>query len=264
MTPSPLRSPNFLRLFLSQLPSVIGDGAYYVALVWYVRVQSGSDAAVALIALCGAVPTLVGGAFAGVLADRLDRRRLMIGADLGRATLLVVPVALLLIGRLEIWHLAVTTVLLSSLSTLFGPAYSASIPQVLPAAALPAANALTQTSFALGALLGPALGGVLVALFSPAVGFALNLASFLVSAALLLASRIPSPRQSGGEAPRWAQELLGGWQFFRAAPLLLGMTLMVVGMNVFRTPAQVLLPGLAQDDLGVGAAGFGLLSISLI
>ncbi len=257
------RYRDFLRTWLAQLVSVIGDGLYYVAVIWWVKVTTGSNAAVAVVALCAALPGVALGPVAGVYADRLDRRRLMLAMDLARGVLLLAPALLLATHHLAVWHLCLVALLLAACSTFFGPTFGASIPLLVPAEHVTTANALNQTSFALGALLGPALGGALVAAFGSLPAILVDAGTFGLSALLLgvsRISRIPSPRQAPtAERQSFGRDVLEGLTFFRRQPLLLGMVLQVVALNFFRAPVAVLLPGLARDVFGTGASGFGLL-----
>ncbi len=254
------RYRDFLRTWLAQLVSVIGDGLYYVAVIWWVKVTTGSNAAVAVVALCAALPGVALGPVAGVYADRLDRRRLMLAMDIARGVLLLAPALLLATHQLAVWHLCLVALLLATCSTFFGPTFGASIPLLVPAEHLTTANALNQTSFALGALLGPALGGVLVAAFGSLPAILVDAGTFGLSALLLGVSRIPSPRRASTMGRQsFGRDALEGLTFFRRQPLLLGMVLQVVALNFFRAPISVLLPGLARDVFGAGASGFGLL-----
>jgi hypothetical protein len=179
--------------------------------------------------------------------------------DLARAALLLVPAALLTAGRLEPWHLCVTSALLATASSFFGPAFSASLPNLVAREDLAAANGLTQTSGALGGLLGPALGGVLVAVAGAQDAVLIDAASFGVSALLLALSRIPTPAAAATGRASLGRDLLEGVRFFRSTPFLWGLMLLSAALNLFAAPLQVLLPGLAKDVLRAGPAGFGTL-----
>lgn len=259
MTVGFLRHHDFARAWLAQLISVVGDGLYYVAMIWWVKVTTGSNAAVATVALCAAIPAVALGPVAGAYADRLDRRRLMLTMDSARGILLLAPALLLATHHLAVWHLCLVAALVAACSAFFGPAFGAAIPLLVPAEDVAAANALSQTSFAAGALLGPALGGALVAIVGTAPAILIDAATFGVSAALLGVSRIPSPPRAAAAARSLGRDMLDGFVFFRRRPLLLGMVGQVVIINFFRAPLGVLLPSLARDVFGTGAAGFGLL-----
>jgi MFS transporter, DHA3 family, macrolide efflux protein len=255
---------DFIKLWLGQLVSVVGDGIYHIAVMWWVKVETGSDALVALIALCGAVPALLMGTLGGVIADRVDRRRLLVGLDLFRAALMLVPLGLLLTERLEVWHLCGVVVLLSISGSLAFPAFQASVPLIVAEEQLTTANGLSQSSTALAGFIGPALGGVLVASLGYSGSVVVNAVSFLVSGLLIGLSRIPQPVGVGqANTGNLASDWLEGFRYFRSAPLLGGMVFISALLNFAVAPIFVLIPGLAKDVLGLGVTGYGLLEAML-
>jgi len=233
---------------------------YYIAVIWWVKVETGSDAAVAVIALCATVPAIVCGPFAGAIVDRLDRRHLMIAMDLVRLLITLTTGLLLAGGLLRTWHLCIAAALLAASSIVFGPALAASIPRLVPSELLATANSMNQTGVAVGGLLGPALGGLLVAGAGSVSAILINTASFGASAVLLWSSTFPAVTDRIGQPQHGLlRETLEGINYFRSRPLLWGMTLQVVLLNFCRAPIIVLIPGLAYDVFRTDATGFGLL-----
>jgi MFS transporter, DHA3 family, macrolide efflux protein len=258
------KNHDFLRLWLGQMISVIGDGIYYIAIMWWIKTHTGSDALVALIALCAAVPGVLLGPIAGVVADRVNRRRLMIGMDVISAIVVIGPALLLSANRLEPWHLCATAALLATAATFSFPAFLSSVPRIVAEDQLNAANSMSQAGNALAGLIGPALGGVLVAGLSSVNAIALDAVSFGVAAILNAFSRIPNAERSQKDLGQSVtQDLLEGVRYLRSQPVLWGVMMVFSVLNLVFAPISVLIPGLAKDVLGVGAQGFGLLEASM-
>jgi MFS transporter, DHA3 family, macrolide efflux protein len=258
------KNHDFLRLWLGQMISVVGDGIYYIAIMWWIKTHTGSDAMVALIALCAAVPGVLLGPIAGVVADRVNRRRLMIGMDVISAIVVIVPAFLLAANQLEPWHVCVTAALLATAATFSFPAFLSSVPRIVTEDQLAAANSMSQGGNALAGLIGPALGGVMVAGLSSVNAITLDAVSFGVSALLLAFSRIPNAERSQKDLGQSViQDLLGGLRYLRSQPVLWGTLMVFSVLNLIFAPISVLIPGLAKDVLGVGAQGFGLLEASM-
>jgi len=156
-----LRLPEFRKLFVAQAISDVGDGMTFTALLLLVNNLTHSPAALAVLAIAVAVPSMVGGIIAGTYADRLDRRRIMIVSDSIRSLLVLGFVAAGTIDRLPILYVLAFTQ--AAIGTFFSPARGALIPRVVPPEGLMAANGLGQISRTVGALLGTAVIGVLIA-----------------------------------------------------------------------------------------------------
>ena len=258
------KNRDFVRLWFGQIVSVIGDGVYAIAIMWWVKSHTGSDTMVALIALCASIPGVILGPVAGAVADRVDRRKLLIGMDVLSTTVTVLPALLLALNALEPWHLCLTAALLSVSASFSFPAFAASVPRIVPEAQLTEANAISQSSNALAGLIGPALGGVLVASLGNSNAVLLNAASFLASAALTALTRIPSPIRQASELQQpFSRDLLDGVRYLRSQSVLWGLLLVSAVLNLAFAPLTVLIPGLAKDVLGVGVQGFGLLEAAM-
>ncbi|HEX2864804.1 MAG TPA: MFS transporter [Deinococcales bacterium] len=255
---------NFTRVWLGQFVSAIGDGMHTVAILWWVKVSTGSDALVALIALCSAVAGVLLSPIGGVYADRVERRRLMISMDVARAVLLGVAVVALATGELKPWMVCILAAGLSSLSAFFGPALGASTPQLVAAEQLQQANSMNQSAGAMAGLIGPALGGVLVAVLGTPSVLAFDALTFLFSAACIFGARIPMPvRKPGTERQHVLADLREGLLVFRADRLLWGTVLMTAGLNFLAGPLQVLMPGIAHDVLHTSSTGFGMMEAAM-
>ncbi|MDQ3870758.1 MAG: MFS transporter [Chloroflexota bacterium] len=193
------RNPAFARLYAAQLISFGGDWFATVALLGLALELTGSEALASLILVLQVAPFFVLSPLAGVLADRVDRRRLMIAADLGRA---VVALGFLL-GRdpSTLWICFVAVALLSAGTAFFEPTASASLPNLVEKPDLPRANVLVGSAWGTMLAVGSGIGGVVAAVLGRDAAFILNAASFLVSGVLILGIRRPFSQRSGSRSP---------------------------------------------------------------
>lgn len=252
-----LRHRDFRFLFLGQSASTVGDQVVLVALALYVTQQTGSATDLGLILAAGSLPMILLLLIGGVWADRLPRHRIMIAADIARAALHGTLAVSILLGGATVAELIVIEGLFGVARAFFQPAYSGLFPQVIGDDLLQDARALTSASISLAVLVGPALGTALVLTVGAGVAFALDAATFVVSAAFLLPVR---PRRRGEPAARepLLSELRGGWREVRSRPWV-WVTIAVFAGAILTGYAQwgALGPGVARDVYG-GVGVFGV------
>jgi Na+/melibiose symporter-like transporter len=253
-----LRHRDFRLLWIGQAVSLLGDGIYLVAIAWLVYDISNEPGALALVGLAWTLPQVAGLLVGGVLSDRFERRRLLVIADLLRFAAISTIAALALAGEAELWHLVVLVVFYGLGEALFQPAFTAIVPDVVPREELLQANALRELMEPLGLrFAGPALGGVLIAVFDVGVAFLVDACTFAVAAvAAALMTRLPPPRETVGSMRR---DLADGFAYVRANAWLWA-TLVGAALFLFLTfgPFEVLLPYIIRNELGGGADTFGL------
>jgi MFS family permease len=238
--------------------SLVGDGAFLLAMAWEVYSLSNAVTALSTVGIAMTVPTIVLLLAGGVVTDRFDRRRVMLAADLIRGLAVGALAALALSGAIEIWQIVVLSALYGAGTAFFGPAFDAIVPQILAERELAQANALDQLVRPIAfRLIGPAVGGWLVASVGPGSAFALDAASFAVSAiAVQSIARRPVPRVVVGSV---ADEIRDGFRFVRARVWLWGTLLAAaIAYLAFMGPAEVLLPFLVKNELHAGAGALGL------
>lgn len=208
-----LRLAGFRRLLLAQAVSEVGDWLTNVALILLLFRLLEHPAAAALVLLAKLIPRVLLYPFGGLLADRLDRRWLMIAADLARAGL---AASLLLVRSPEQvgWALAATA-LAQMLASLFNPAAMALVPHLTPPERLPAANAFLGGVKEVAFVAGPLLGALAIAAGGVELAFLLDAATFLISAALL--AGLSSSAPAAGARPPLAvgRDLAEGWAVVR-------------------------------------------------
>jgi MFS family permease len=247
-----LRNVRFLRLWIGQGTSFVGDAVSMVALVVLVVQITGSASAVGGALVARLLPTIAS-PLAGVLADRIDRRAVLVASDLARALLV-----LGLVFARDLATIYVLVFLMGLARTVFNPTVRAAFPSVVGGGDLTRANALISGTFSVSETAGPALGGLLVATVGVDAAFVFDSVTYLVSAALLSLTPLARP-QSNDEDASFIQDLKAGFTYLAGArvPLAIvaGAFLTVLTINT-TIPAEVFL---ATKTFEVGNAGYGLL-----
>jgi MFS transporter, DHA3 family, macrolide efflux protein len=159
-----LKTKNFGLLFSGQVISQIGDSMNKVALLWFVYELTGSAFKMTVIGLLQTIPPLVFGPLIGVYLDRMKKKPVMIWVDLIRAGLVMLVPLLYAMELLTLERLYILVFVTSVVSTVFGPALASAVPLLVPRARLTSANALIQGTNNIGLLIGPAIGGMSIAL----------------------------------------------------------------------------------------------------
>jgi len=231
-----------------------------VALIWLVLELTGSGAAVGTVVAVYTAAALIFGLPGGALADRWDRKKLMILSGIFSALFVaMIPVFYTSLG-LSIPLLAGLVFLLSTASQFFEPALDATIPNIVPESELMSANALKMTTRQLGQLLGPALGGVLVGAIGIANVLYLDAISFLIMAVAVLLARLPPSRAGEKTSLKCLLADIGeGLSFVKGQRVLLSVVLMAIVANLAFGPLSVISPLLVKKDLQAGPEGFGYL-----
>ena len=248
-----LRNVRFLRLWIGQGASFVGDAVSMVALVVLVVEITGSASAVGGALVARLLPTIAS-PLAGVLADRVDRRVVLVASDLARAVLV-----LGLVFAKDLATIYVLVFLMGLARTVFNPTVRAAFPRVVGGGDLTRANAFISGTFSTSIMVGPALGGVLVASIGVEAAFLADAVTYLVSAILLSTVPLPRPRRESEEEAGFVRELRSGFGYLVGArvPLVIvvGAFLTILTINA-TVPAEVFL---AKETFGAGDAGYGLL-----
>ena len=255
---APLRERDFALLWTGMTVSLLGDGIFIVAEAWQVYDIHNDPIALSLVGLAwtgGMTAFLLTG---GIISDRVERRRVLIAADLARAAVVAATGALSLAGVLEIWHLVALGVLYGAGEAFFGPAFGALVPEIVAPRHLVQANSLDQLMRqAAERLLGPAAGGLVVAGVGAGGAFLVDAGTFVISAACIWGLRIRSLPVPGID-PSARRELREAVVFVRSQPWLWA-TLVAASLSLllFLGPLEVLLPFVVRNDLDAGAGGYG-------
>ena len=248
-----LSNARFLRLWIGQGTSFVGDAVSMVALVVLVVQVTGSASAVGGALVARLLPTIAS-PLAGVIADRVDRRIVLVASDLARAVLV-----LGLVFARDLATIYVLVFLMGLARTVFNPTVRAAFPSVVGGGDLTRANALIGGTFSTSIMVGPALGGLLVASIGVDAAFLADAVTYLISAILLSTVPLPHPRRESAEEAGFVRELRSGFGYLvgTRVPLaiVVGAFLTILTINV-TVPAEVFL---AKETFGAGDVGYGLL-----
>ncbi len=255
---APLRaSREFRLLWTGQLISQAGSALRLVAIPYQVYVLTGSSLAVGLLGLFAAVPLIALSLWGGVIADRVDRRRMLV---ITQVCLALTSLALALstqIGAVTVPVLYVLTAVGAGFGALDQPARSALAPSLLERRHIPAAIALNQTQYQVAGVVGPAVAGVIIAQLGLVWTYWIDAATYLVAIGALLLMRIPRLETAVVHAAP-LRALVEGLSFLRSRPLLLA-TMSVDFFATFFAISRAVMPYYADRVFAVGPEGLGLL-----
>lgn len=259
-----LRQRNFALLWFGQLISLIGDWVLFIALPFYIYELTGSTLATGAMFIAQLLPGLLLGSVAGVCADRWDRKRMMIAADVLRALVLLL---LLVVRSTEwLWLIYLVAFAQSAIGQFFMPARSALIPQIVGEQELLQANSLSAVSDSLTRLIGPSLGGLLFAWFGLASVVFVDAASFAVSALLIALVVVPARHigvtAAAQSAATWARvwrDWRDGLRVIRRERLLVGLFVVMGLFSVADAIFTTLLVGFAKDIMRIGTQQLGVM-----
>jgi MFS family permease len=256
-----LRLRDFRNLFIGQAASTVGDRIVFVALALYVT-DIGSATDVGIVLAASTVPLVGFLLIGGVWADRLARNRLMIATDLVRFALHATLATLIFTGAVEIWHIVVIEALFGTAEAFFRPAYTGLVPQTVPEEMIQDAKAAGSTIETVAEFAGPALATALVLGLGAGWAFAIDAATFLVSAFFLTRVR---PRERGAPPERQTllTEMREGYAEVRSrAWIWVTVATFAVALLLSFGPWTTLGPTIAEDEYG-STGVFGLLAAAM-
>jgi MFS family permease len=255
---TPLRLDRDYRwLWTGQAINGIGTQITRIALPYQVYVLTGSTLAVAALTLAQLIPILVFALGAGSLADAVDRRKLLLVTQLGLLACSASLVWLALLGDPPLVALFAVAFVAAGLGAVDQPARASSVPRLVPPERLPAAIALNQLNFQVGSVVGPAIGGILIATVGLPGAYFVDVLSFIASL-IGVAAIAPLPPLGAVTRPGLAA-IREGLRFVRARRVILSTFVIDLNAMIFGMPTS-LFPALALDVFKVGPAGLGLLA----
>lgn len=273
----PLGNRDFAFLWLGMTVSLLGDGIYFVAVAWQVYELSNAPTALSVVGIAWMTPQVAFALIGGVLSDRFDRRRILIFSDVLRAAAVGAIGLLSMAGGLELWHVIALVAFYGVGEALFGPAFGAIVPDVVPSDQLLEANSLDQFVRPIAMrFAGPALGGLLIAeLGGIGQAFLVDSLTFAVSALAVTAMRARPPAGAPtGHERAMLREIEQGFDYVRTEAWLgISFLASAVGLLCFFGPWQVLVPYVVKNtlhgsagDLGfvIAAGGVSAVAVSLV
>jgi MFS family permease len=258
---APLRQPEFRELWIANLLSNLGTIMHGAAAAWLMTTLTDSPLLIGLVQTAASLPAFLLGLAGGALTDLVNRRRMLVAAQLWMMAMAGLMAVMAWSGRMKPAELLLLLLLLGLGSAIHLPGWQTLLQDLVTRDKAAAAVSLNSISFNLARAIGPALGGFLVASFGAAWVFALNAVSFVAVLAGL--RRIPErlvAQAKGKATPSTLLRSLGeGWGFVRTSPLIGGILLRSAFFMLTGSGVWALLPVVARDHLGTGAEGYGLL-----
>lgn len=257
--PPSLKHKKFFYLWLGQLISITGTQMQLWALFWHVNHLDKNPIALGGIGLARFLPVVIFSLIGGALADSSDRRKVMFTTQ-SIAALLALTLGLFTqFGQITIWHIYIITAMQAVVVAFDGPSRQALIPNLLPKKDLPNAFSMTFTAFQAGAVIGPALSGLVIAYFGQEAVYYFNALSFAaVLFALFMIGDVPQSisEKSAGIS---LESIADGIRFITSKPIIFS-TMMLDFVATFFASASTLMPIIAKDVLDVGVVEYGYLS----
>jgi MFS family permease len=259
----PFRSRSFRGLWTGTVASSLGASVASVAFAWFVYATTHAALAVTLLGLVNFAPGIAVGLVAGALADRYERRRMMIAADVVRAGAVGALALYLVLRGFDLGLVLAIAAVVSGMGALFRPASNALLPQILPGEQLADANGLLVSGMTAGSFVGSAVGGLLIVLVGAATDFSLNALTYVVSAAILAFVVLPPARRAPADAaPRGSLlgEVREGFAYVRSQPALLWTIVSSLGANFFLAIYGTYEVVYVLGFLGAGPAVYGVVA----
>ncbi|MBI2266917.1 MAG: MFS transporter [Armatimonadetes bacterium] len=251
------RHRNFGILWLGQLTSRIGTFVSYVALLMLVYQVTGSNLKTGITGIFQWLPGTLVGLYAGALIDRYSKKQIMIWTDILRALVSFLVPVLLLLGRLEIWHIYLIAGMTSLGNAFFQPAEMAIIPELVKDKDdLNKANAVARTTIQIGGIVGPPLGALLMTLWGPGSAFVVDGATFVLSAISLALIRTEKIAKAVESATHIWEDIMEGLRLIGRNKPLHAILLSCIAVNFTYYPLPILLPAISGRHFWDNFPGF--------
>ena len=253
---------DFLILWQGQLVSFFGDVVYAIALGFWILRTTGSTALMGALLAATSLPRVAAAPFAGVVVDRVDRRRLLILMDLVRGTVVLLAALAALTGTLRIWMVFVSGITIGLGGAFFSPAVNSIMPDIVPKDKLIQANSSYALISTGSGVLGNSAGGILLQVLGAPLLFLFNGLSYLVSSATLFFVRVPS-HPPAAERRKFLAELSDGMRLVVRMRGLRDLFAAAGVLNFFAVMGMTLILPLFQRTPGLGPARYGLVMASM-
>lgn len=237
----------FRNMWLAAFTSAIGTWVQRIAQQWLILSLTGSAFFLGLDTFLAELPLLLFTLIGGVVADRHDRRHLLMGSQGLQMACALTLTALVFFDAVEVQYILALSFLSGLAQAFGGPAFQSLVPSLVPRSHLPNAVALNSIQFNLAQMVGPAVGGAVMAGLGMTACFGLNSLSFLVVIAVLGLMRVPPPASAA--RGRILTELKGGLRYVRRSRALLGLTALAFATTSLALPLRAFLPVFAADDV---------------
>jgi predicted MFS family arabinose efflux permease len=244
---SALHYRDFRLLWFGALMSTCGTFMQALAQGWLVYKISGSALLLGFDGFLATGPMLLFSLFGGVIADRIERRKVMLASQWMQMTFAFVLAFLIYTKTVQIWHILLMSFLTGSAQSFSGPAYASLLPLLVKREDVPNAVAMNSMQFNLARVIGPALGGVVYGLWGPAACFAFNGVSFIAVIIAIMKMKMPPLQRSADKTTGVFDEMREGFSFVRRRPTLQLLTFLAFAGTFFGMPLFTMMPVVASN-----------------
>lgn len=246
-------------MWIGQIVSAFGDSIYNIALMWWVLDVTGSSVVLGNVFALSVLPRVIIGPIAGVVVDRTSRKWIIVLADLFRGVIIVWMALMALKGTLQIGHLYVIALLISFAGAFFYPAIISSIPNIVSYKYLTRANSLYTTGNQISNVLGPGVGGLLIAIFGAPFVFLINGITYFFSGISEIFISMTSPPSANITIKNTVKDLKEGFHFILRRDYLMKGLITFTALSFFIGPVDLIFAKYIKMDLGYGTKEFGIL-----
>lgn len=252
------RNSMFLLLMGGQGISILGDRIYSIALMWYIIEQTGSALSLGMSVISMTLPAIIFMPWAGVLADKNWKKEIILISDVAKGIVMLILMFLVTNEEISMIAINICLIVVSSINAFFSPALSAALPLIVDRSQLTKANAVFQFIQQFSNILGPALGGILIAFLSAPMLFAINAASLFIAAFFSWFLTIPNVEEEEEREESFFHRFKEGVRYTLGTKRLLFLILVGgVIINFFLAPLHIFLVVITNQILQVGSMGLG-------
>jgi len=252
---SALRYRDFRLLWIGAFLSTTGTWMQTIAQGWLVLEMTNSPFLLGVDGFLATGPMIVFSLFGGVIADRIERRKIMLYSQYLQMSFALILAALIWGGNVQVWHIFLLSFLTGSAQSFSGPAYISLLPLLVKREDVPNAIAMNSMQFNLARVIGPIFAGAALLAFGPAICFTMNGLSFFAVIVALLLIRSPAMKPSEGKAS-WFEDMREGFRFVTGRPKLLKLTFLAFAGTFLGMPIITFLPVVAKSIFGLKANGY--------
>lgn len=253
-----MRHRNFRLYAIGMLVSMAGAWMQIIAQGWLVYQISRSESTLGLVGFASAIPALIVGPWAGVVVDRVSKRKILMVTQVGAMVCALVLAALTFSGVVQVWHILILAIAIGTVNAIDNPTRQAFVVEMVGREDLPNAIALNSMIFNSARIIGPAFGGILLAAVGAAWCFLLNGLSFLAVIVALMAMEL-TPHESRVLVESPWEQFRDGMSYVRDNATIRTLLLQSLIFSVFGFSYSTVLPAYVDEVLNVGAAAYGMI-----
>lgn len=263
-----MANKNFVLLLLGKLTTQIGNWIYFLALIYFVNKLSGSVSYVSIVLFLDAAICLTLATVAGSVCDRFSRKKVLVCCDLMSGILCLIMGVRALFGNITLYEVYIITVLLAITKTFFSPALKSLIPNIVKEEELNRANSLIQSTNSITSILGPFLGGILIATISIPFAFIINGISYILSAISEMFIEVPYEQEKVREdtiaknIKRIFQDTVSGIKFINSNQTIKSIMYIFSFMTFFAAPMVLIFQQLVERYYSMNSVALGILMIA--